>query len=270
MDRAMQEFNEAIRLNPNGAEAHAGRGAIYIIKRDTDHAMQDFNEAIRLNPNDAVAYTGRGLAYAANGDTDRAIRDFNEAIRLNPGNANAYTGRGNASAAKGDSDRAMQDYNEAIRLSPNYPGAYFSRGLTRFFLAMFQAAQEDFKKALELDATFPYCAIWLYLARARAGQDGRAELAANAEKLKFVGITEQIVSLFLGKTTPDDLFSAAKSLDAKRQKATLCEAQYYAGQHALLRGNETEARKLFSAAVETCPTNVEIYSGAQAELRRLK
>lgn len=66
------------------------------------------------------------------------------------------------------------------------------------------------------------------------------------------------------------LFLAAKSSDPKKQKVTLCEAQYYTGQNALLRGNETEARKLFSAAVETCRPNVVEYSGAQAELERLK
>lgn len=109
---------------------------------------------------------------------------------------------------------------------------------------------------MELNATSPYYAIWLYLARARAGQDGRTELAVNVERLKFVGITEQIVSLFLEKTTPDALFLAAKSSDPKKQKENLCEAQCYLGQHNLLRGNNSEARKLFSTA--------------QAELKRAK
>ena len=215
-----------------------------------------------------------GLAAQEHGDFDVAIESFTLAIEagdLSRQNlANAYTNRGLAYRTKGDNERAIQDFNEAIRLNPNYANAYSGRGLTRFFLAQFQAAQEDFKKALELNATSPYYAIRLYLARARAGQDGKTELAANVERVKFVGTTEQIVSLFLGKTTTDDLFLAAKSSDPKKQKVNLCEAQYYAGQHTLLRGNESEARKLFSTAVETCPTNFVEFSGAQAELKRLK
>ena len=269
-DRAIQDFNEAIRPNPNDAKGYAARGFAYVGKGDHDRAIQDFNEAIRLKPNYAEAYHNRGLAYAGNGDNNPAIQNYNEAIRLNPNYAEAYYSRGIAYGRKGDHDRAIQDFHDAIRLNPKNAGAYSSRGRSRFGLVQFQAAQEDFKTALELNATSPYYAIWLYLARTRAGQDGRTELAANVERLKFLGITEQIVSLFLEKTTPHDLFLAAKSPDPKKQKENLCEAQFYVGQHTLLRGNESEARKLFSTAVETCPTNFVEYSGAQAELKRLK
>jgi lipoprotein NlpI len=274
-DVAIESFTLAIKAGDLSKEdlaaAYNNRGIAYGAKGDQDRAIQDYNEAIRLNPNDAVAYNNRGNAYRRDkGDSDHAIQDYDEAIRLNPNYADAYYNRGLAYGAKGDQDRAIQDLNEAIRLNPKDAGAYSGRGLTRFSIAQFQAAQEDFKKALELNATSPYYAIWLYLARARAGQDGRTELAANVERLKFVGITEQIVSLFLEKTTPDALFLAAKSSDPKKQKENLCEAQYYLGQHNLLRGNNSEARKLFSTAVETCPTSFVEYSGAQAELKRLK
>lgn len=84
---------------------------------------------------------------------------------------------------------------------------------------MFHAAQEDFRKASALNATFPYYAIWLYLARARAGQGGRAELAASVEKLKWVGITEQIVALFLGKTTSDEPFFGSQEFRSKEAKS---------------------------------------------------
>jgi lipoprotein NlpI len=215
-----------------------------------------------------------GSAAQQRGDFDAALESFTLAIQSGDlSNANlavTYTNRGLAYGRKGDNERAIQDYNEAIRLNPNYALAYSGRGRTRFFVAQFQAAQEDFKKALELNPTYPYDAIWLYLARARAGQDGRAELAASVERLKFVGVTKQIVSLFLGKTTTDDLFLAAKSPDPKKQKENLCEAQYYAGQHVLLRGKKSEARKLFSTAVESCPAGFVEYFGAKAELKRLK
>ena len=73
-------FNEAIRLNPNYAQAYGSRGAAYRAKGENDRAIADFNEAIRLNPNYAQAYGSRGAAYRAKGENDRAIADFNEAI----------------------------------------------------------------------------------------------------------------------------------------------------------------------------------------------
>jgi len=63
---------------------YRGQAFMYRNKGDNDRAIADFNEAIRLKPNDASAYNNRGLAYAAKGDDDHATADFNEAARLKP------------------------------------------------------------------------------------------------------------------------------------------------------------------------------------------
>jgi tetratricopeptide (TPR) repeat protein len=95
------------------------RGIAYKRKGDYDRAIVDYDEAIRLDPNNARAYSNRGNAYADKGDYDRAIADYDEAIRLDPKFARAYSNRGNAYDGKGDYDRAIADYDEAIRLDPN-------------------------------------------------------------------------------------------------------------------------------------------------------
>lgn len=126
-DRAISDYDQAIRLNPKFANAYGGRGNAYQSKGDNDRAMVDYNEAIRLDPKYIHAYNGRGNAYHAKGDDDRAIADYNEAIRLDPTYKYAYNGRGNAYHAKGDDDRAIADYNEAIRLDPKYDYPYNGR-----------------------------------------------------------------------------------------------------------------------------------------------
>ena len=112
----------------NLAIAYYSRGLAYYDKGDDDRAIADYNEAIRLDPKSAYAYSNRGLAYDHKGDLDRAIADYNEAIRLDPKYALAYFNRGNAYYQKGDDDRAIADYNEAIRLDPKYAFAYNNRG----------------------------------------------------------------------------------------------------------------------------------------------
>ena len=59
-------------------------------------AIEDYTEAIRLDPELAVAYSNRGLAYDELGQMERAVADFDEAIRLDPQLALAYHNRGNA------------------------------------------------------------------------------------------------------------------------------------------------------------------------------
>ncbi|MEG4581289.1 tetratricopeptide repeat protein [Microcoleus sp. MON1_C5] len=110
----------------------------------------DFNEAIRLNPNDAEAYHCRGVVHYQQGDLKRAIADFNEAIRLAPNYAKAYSNRGAVRLLQGDIEGAMADYNEAIRLEPKDADAYFTRAKARNEQRDIQGAINDFQKASEL------------------------------------------------------------------------------------------------------------------------
>src|SRR5262249_16559641 len=71
----------------------------YANKGDRDRAIADYNEAIRLDPENAMAFNNRGASYANKGDRDRAIADYNEAIRLNPNFSLAFT---NLNKAKND------------------------------------------------------------------------------------------------------------------------------------------------------------------------
>ena len=56
----------------------------YADKQEYDRAIADYDEAIRLNPEVATAFNNRGNAYADKHLYDRAIADYDEAIRLNP------------------------------------------------------------------------------------------------------------------------------------------------------------------------------------------
>ena len=67
-----------------GSEAYINRGNAYGQKGASEKAIADFTEAIRLNPNYAAAYNNRGLAYGQNGASATAITDFTEPLRLNP------------------------------------------------------------------------------------------------------------------------------------------------------------------------------------------
>jgi tetratricopeptide (TPR) repeat protein len=92
---------------------------LYNHKRDYDRALADFDQAIRLNPADVPAYVDRGIAYSAKGDHERAAADFDQAIRLDPKHAVAYANRGTLYLEMGDYDRAIPDLDRAIQLDPN-------------------------------------------------------------------------------------------------------------------------------------------------------
>ena len=69
-------------------------GVVWFHKQsDYDRAIEDYNRAIDLNPDHADAYSNRGLVCEIKGDYDRAIEDYNKAIELKPDLAEAYRGR---------------------------------------------------------------------------------------------------------------------------------------------------------------------------------
>ena len=60
------------------------RASVYIRKSQFDRAIADFDEAIRLDPADAMALFGRGFARVGRGDLDGAISDYTAGVRLDP------------------------------------------------------------------------------------------------------------------------------------------------------------------------------------------
>src|SRR2546421_12611482 len=62
----------------NLAAYYSNRAAAYREQGDNDRAIADYNEAIRLDPERTLAFLGRGIAFSEKGDNDRAIADFSE------------------------------------------------------------------------------------------------------------------------------------------------------------------------------------------------
>jgi tetratricopeptide (TPR) repeat protein len=95
-----------------------------------DKAIADFTQAIRLDPNNVVAYRERGFVYGEKGNNDKAIADLTRAIRMDINYALAYATRGNVYIYTSEYDKAIADLNQAIRLDPKLTVAYNDRGIS--------------------------------------------------------------------------------------------------------------------------------------------
>ncbi len=62
--------------------AYNNRGNAYNDLGEHQRAIEDLNEAIRLDPKLAMAYNNRGISYGNLGEHQRAIEDYDEALRL--------------------------------------------------------------------------------------------------------------------------------------------------------------------------------------------
>jgi tetratricopeptide (TPR) repeat protein len=118
---AIPYYDKAIQLNPRHAEAYFHRGSAYAELRQYQRAIQDYNEAIRLKP-DVLAYDSRGVAYVGLGQYERAIADYNEALRINSRFAQAYGHRGIAWLYLKRDVQAESDFKKAIETDPFIKG----------------------------------------------------------------------------------------------------------------------------------------------------
>ncbi|MDR1830958.1 MAG: tetratricopeptide repeat protein [Candidatus Fibromonas sp.] len=150
-DKAIAEFTEAIRLDPNGDESYYFSRALlyYFPKKEYDKAIADYTEAIRIKPTFDLYYRSRGDCYKNMREYDKAIADYTEAIKVSPGNYRNYNSRGEIYKDKGDYDKAIADYTEAIRFSPDY-AQYYARGDGYLAKGDYTKAVADFKEALRL------------------------------------------------------------------------------------------------------------------------
>jgi tetratricopeptide (TPR) repeat protein len=150
-DRAIADYTQALRLDPNDANAYYWRGYVYSNKGDYDLAIADYTQSLRLDPNDASVYYWRGSAYRNKEDYDQAIADYTQAIRIDPNYASAYYWRGSAYYSKRDYDRAIADYTQTLRLNPNDASAYNRRGNAYYSKRDYDRAIADYEAALRLD-----------------------------------------------------------------------------------------------------------------------
>jgi tetratricopeptide (TPR) repeat protein len=97
----------------------AQRAGAYANKYQYDRAIKDYNHAIKLRPEFWIAFDGRGLAHANRLNFELAIKDYDQAIKLKPDAAKAFYHRGLAKFGICDLDGADADIAKARELDPH-------------------------------------------------------------------------------------------------------------------------------------------------------
>jgi lipoprotein NlpI len=91
-----------------------GRGLAWNGKGDYERAIADYNEAIRLNPHDALAFYNRGTAQYYQGRFDAVAADLAEGSRLDPKYASySHIWRSLALFRSGSADLARSELQHA-------------------------------------------------------------------------------------------------------------------------------------------------------------
>jgi len=130
LEKAELHFNIELRKSEE-ASAYHHRGLAYNGLEEFDKAIKDFDEAIKRSPKEAAYYNSRGFAYHRKGDYEKALADYTKAIELDAKNAGFINNRGILYRDMGQYEKAVADYDAAIKLAPYFPEAYNARSWLR-------------------------------------------------------------------------------------------------------------------------------------------
>src|SRR5215217_1419275 len=132
------------------AQALMARGFGYLIQKDFDRALADFDAAIRNNPKLAAAYYYRAAIQMGRGPKG-ALADINKAISLNPRDPDYFRERASLYAKRKEYPRAIADLTTAIGLAKKPTSEYFLRGAAYEDIGQRDKAIADFHASLVLD-----------------------------------------------------------------------------------------------------------------------
>ncbi len=206
LERALRDYDEAIKLNPKNAGAYVDRALALARRGDGDAAMKDYTMAITLNPQQWQAYFNRAAELRDHGKLHEAVADLNQVVKLNPEFAGAYLNRGNIYVRQGELDKAIADYNAALLRDANLSYVYIVRANLFLRKKNYRKAMSDLQTAVQMDTKKPERALnalaWLRATCPEPGiRDGKegVELAIKACELsewKDSGIIDTLAAAY--------------------------------------------------------------------------
>lgn len=149
---AIDDFNEAIELNPRDARLYLERGNAYRMLARYRRAIADYNYALKLKMKHSDLYTNLGDTYLAMRQYSKAVGAYTEALRLPGWNVLVYDNRSYAYYCQRKYRQALADCNEALRLRPNDPSFLAQRGHIYFAQRDYQKALADYNASLRIDS----------------------------------------------------------------------------------------------------------------------
>lgn len=286
-DKALEDYNDAIKADPKASLAFLGRGLLLALrKRSYDRAIEDFDKVLVLEPDNVEALTSRGDAFSQLGDAGRAMVDLNRAVALarnnpivllargqaegrrnnlagaerdyraallaDPRNADALTNLAAVDMLQGRFQNAIRNLDQAIAIQNDNPLAYYNRGYGHFALKEYELAIADYGAAIKLDPRFGRAYNNRGLSRAIVGTDLVQALNDTDEALKLLPLsldvreTRGFVYLKLGDPALAlNEYNAALTIDPNRALSL------YGRGLAKIRMGDTAGGKNDQAAAQT-------------------
>jgi tetratricopeptide (TPR) repeat protein len=259
----LAELREAIRLNPNHADAHFTLGVELYTSGDLAGGIVELREAVRLKPHHADARYHLARALLKQRDALTLIEKTRGAGSREPVLAEAYVDLGKSLIAAGNFPGAVRELREAVRLEPSFVEAHASLGFALFNMGDIDSAIEEYQTVLRLQPEAGQARLNLATAL-MAKHDwaaARVELQEALRRQPDLALAQYNLGI-VGYTMGDIAGAIEAYRKALRINATYAEAHYNLGLMLKLTKQETEAVQEFHAAALAGLPQAQYFLGA--------
>ena len=181
LDVAIEELNEAVKLDPKNAKAYNIFGLVYTVLGEDAKAEQNFRQALVLAPLDPDIRQNWGWYLCTHGRAKESIAEFDMAIRnpLYKTPEVPLVNAGRCSASFGDINAADAYFRRALVLAANNDAAML--GLAQ--IAYRESRNEEARRWLKSmrQAILPPVALYLGMCVERKLGDRQAETSYAAQ-----------------------------------------------------------------------------------------
>jgi tetratricopeptide (TPR) repeat protein len=122
-------WTDCVSKYPTADVAYDNLGVYYRSIKQNDKALENYNKVLAINPNYALTYNNRGNIYFETGQDELALADYNKAIELDSSGVKRYTNRALIFLRRQEYAKAEKDFEKALQLDSNFYMIYFNRGI---------------------------------------------------------------------------------------------------------------------------------------------
>lgn len=149
--RAVQAYQEALRLQPDYPEAWYNLGFAHMRAEAWEDAEKAFRTAIRVRPDYYRAWFNLGRVHALQGRNADAADAYRKALAIRPRYQRARINLAVTLSRMGDPRHAVELYEEVLKQDATYAIAWRNVGMAYLDLNDLEAARDAFRRALELE-----------------------------------------------------------------------------------------------------------------------
>jgi TolB-like protein/DNA-binding winged helix-turn-helix (wHTH) protein/Tfp pilus assembly protein PilF len=169
--KAKAAVDRALEIDHALAEAHASLGHIkFQYDRDWSGAEKEFQLAIELNPNFANAHQWYALSLMWRGRLDEALNQIKLARELDPLSLVINANLGFILSGAHQYDQAIEQLRKTLEMDPNFAYAHYRLGQIDVLKGMNAEAVPELEKAIALSGGSPRATAELGLSYARMGR----------------------------------------------------------------------------------------------------